>query len=158
MTLLNDNTLFFWDNTTKTKCFNSNKFNSFDKESFFNSSYHHICIFPQESKITNNVITTALNINEENSSYNRIINDNIKIAYIDDENSLNYFIQKIPSFKTIVIDIEGRLRLRFPDINLIQIYSQLNEIFILDITTFAHGSNNKTNDEQDNQRKQLPFL
>ena len=106
----------------------------------------------------NNEITTTLNINEENSSFIRIINDNIKIAYIDDENNLNYFIQKIPLFKTIVVDIEGKLRLRFLDINLIQICSQLNEIFILDITAFVHGSNNKTNEEQDNQRKQLPLL
>ena len=157
MTLLNDNTLFFWDNTNKTKCFNYNKFNSFDKESFYNSSYHHICTFPQENNITNNE-TTSPDINEDHFSCIKVINDNIKIAYIDDENSLKYFIQKISSFKTIVVDIEGRLRLRFPDINLIQICSQLNEIFILDITAFVHGSNNKTNEEQDKQRKQLPLL
>ena len=30
--------------------------------------------------------------------------------------------------------------------------------FILDITAFVHGANNKTNEEQVKQRKQLPLL
>ena len=159
-----DKNLFFYDNTNTLYMINYSKFDNFELENFYDSVYYKKCFFSNvnqyyiqslnnEKLSLSNELEDILDINQDSKKSIKI--DKIKFTYtikgvdilfIHDKESLDYFIYKSKQFKEISVDIEGRLRLYRPQINLIQICDNVEnntEIFVLDIYSFTNNESLK---------------
>jgi hypothetical protein len=153
-TLLQDKNLLFMNNNNNVYVFNPKMINSIENlhEEFLESEFERRCsnedleiqkIISEQKEIANleeEKINNSEHEKNENNLDNKFSNLNLTssdylIKIIDDQESFNYFKQKSEKFKTIAVDLEGKLSCKTScQIDLIQICdSESSEIFILDI-------------------------